>query len=203
MSKKWCGVLACLILCLFVSIGNVIFNNYTIGDHFGSFAFGATTFPLSHYLDIHYYYSIQHPFNDWSLNQSFWDYLIKTAIFGEYSDWSSPHVATALVFLLMALILYTFLPWLVAKRQNWRGMLPHLLTGIALIYLIGFTVKGGVWPFNDVRYIFPSLVCLTIFFGKSYEIYKERGALVLLVLGPLLVVCFTTLSIFFFWNNFR
>ncbi|MDX2072923.1 MAG: hypothetical protein SFX19_01000 [Alphaproteobacteria bacterium] len=201
LSKYWLAVWAILALCLAINMGRIILYGYPLSEHLVSFK--RTPFPLSHYLSLHFDYTLTHPFNDFTHNQSFWDFFLKTAIFGEYR-WTSPQLASALIFVAMLVVFYTALPWLFARRAEWRELLPYLLGAlIPLLFLIVFSVRAPHFSTQDARFVYPSLVCFTVFFGKSQEFYQARRALALRVLGPLLAGFFTILAIIFFWCNAR
>ncbi len=107
------------------------------------------------------------------------------------------------------LILHTelkqhFLHWEGKPLRYSPGTDGYALNGIiGLMYLIYFCAIGHGGAYQDARYIYPSLMCFVIFFGKSYEMQKARGEVALTALGPLLVACFTGLSVFYFWINYR
>ena len=202
-TKGWIGVGIFLLLCMVINMGKVIFYHYPLANHLGDAYALQAPYDIGRYFHVNYIYTLQHPFNDWTDNQSFWDYVIKTSLYGEYI-WPSPELAKLLNFLLMTIILYALLPWVSARRSNWSHMMPYALNGIiGLMYLIHFCAIGHGGPYQDARYIYPSLMCFVIFFGKSYEMQKARGEVVLTALGPLLVACFTGLSVFYFWTNYR
>ena len=203
ITKEWGMVGIFLCCCLAINMGQVIFYNVPLNDHFGVLYAGKAPFPLWHYLTLHFDYTLAHPFNDWSSNQSFWDYLCKTALFGEYV-WPSPQLAVVMHFFLLLIILYALLPWLFATRVQWRGMLPYVLNLLVpLVFLIDFFIRMRSLVGQDARYIYPSLSCFVVLFGKSHAFSMQRGAFVLSWLGLILVAGFTLLSTYYFWTNVR
>jgi hypothetical protein len=201
MTKQWAVIFAVLGGCAFVNMGKVIFNNVHINGHLGHV--GNYIFPIKHYVTLNYQAVLTRPFNDWGNDQSFLDVMLKKSVFGEY-HWTSPHLASAMLFLLMIIVFYSFLPYFMSTRKEWRGMLPYGLDIIiSFMMLFWFHVRHGSSSSQDFRYIYPTLICFVIFFGKSQQFYQQRNMLVLTWLGPVAVALFSLLSVYFFWMNWR
>ncbi len=201
-AKEWCYCAAALGVCALVNFGSVLFQSEPFASHWG---WGRETpLPVGHFFDFNYSRMLSRPFNDWSHSRSIWDFLLKTSIFGEYSDWQWPGLATLLDILLTALIALTFLPWLVARREEWKGMMPFIAgLAIPILFVIVFSVWKQAPQNHDARLIYPALPCLAIWFGRSQVLYKSRGTLLIAALGPIVAWAFVVASVLFFWGQTR
>jgi len=200
--KAWALVTVAVMLCVVINSLKVFWYGYPVDNHLGMVG-NMQRYNYTHYLTVHPEYTLTHPFNDRSLKQGFWEYILKTSMFGEY-QWPSAHLASVMVLLLIVIFFYTMLPWLFASRARWRGMLPYgvnLL--IPVMFLMLFMERTDALPGQDARYIYPSLVCFMVFFGKSHALYEAWGMRVVSLLGPSLVTGFALLSAFFFLTNAR
>lgn len=198
-TKPWMKTAAVFLLLSLISVGGMFFHedNSMLVGIVRRFAH----FPLTHYLSLGH--SFADPYFNWSENTGFLEYLLKTSMFGEYS-WSFRSLGTALNYLVVAIFWYSVLPWLFASRSELKGMLPYMLyLPISVCFVIYFSVLVGDYASQDVRYIYPSLVCFVVLFGRSQAFYVQRGMWLLGWLGPVLAMGFTILSTYFFWNNFR
>lgn len=201
LTMRWIFIALFIVACCFINLANVLIYNFPLDMHLGYTKPGQ--FALSHYFSLNWDYTLKQPFNDFSINQSFWDFLLKTSIFGEYT-WPSLELASMLNLFLTAILFYSLLPWLFVARAQWRGMLPYIVNlVIPLIFLLWFSFRMPAFCAQDARFIYPSLVCFVVLFGKAQEMYREREAVVLTWLGPILAVSFSLLSVYFFWNNAR
>lgn len=193
-----------LLALVLINCWQIISNPISAGKLSRHWGYGLPEpYPASHFMFMDVWYYLRIPFVNWSRNQSFWDYLFKTSIYGEYV-WFWPNVAMVLNGLLLVMVLYTFLPWLSARRNEWRGLLP-LALGLLLpvIFLIIFMAWKHAPPNQDARLIYPALVCFIAWFGRSLSLAFERGALGLMGLGIGLPISFSTLSLVFFWFQAR
>lgn len=199
--KFWLLLGLFIAVCGIINMGRVLWHYDSLDNHLGTV--GGIPFPISHYLFMNFNYIWNHPFADLTRYQSFWDYLVKTSIFGD-QRWPSPSSARVLNLLLIAIAFYTALPLTLARQAEWRNIFPHLLNAlIPFIYLIWFFLRTNVYYTQDFRYIYPSLVCFVIFYMRSMEIYKSRGLAFMQPVGALLAFSFVTLSVMFFWHNWR
>lgn len=204
-TKQWTDIILGLGMCFAINMLPLLLHPLSansIGAHWG---WGSTNHPFlaDHFLFMNYNSMIQYPFNDWSMDQSFWDYLLKTAIFGEY-PWAMPQLATGLDILLFAIGCYTFLPWLFAKAEEWKGMLPIVAgTFIPLAFLVTYAAWKHAMPNQDARLIYPALPCFVAWFGRSHAFFKARETALLAALGPCLAWTFVALGLVFFWDQVR
>lgn len=202
--KPWLRVGAAFIACVLINLSSYYFTGGDITYHLGIAKLNAEVWlpkELSHFLLLDYDYFVQHPYVSWSADQSFPDYLLKTAIFGEYS-WPWPHVASIMSHLVLALAIYSVLPWFYATRSEWRGMMPFALgLAVPLVFHLVFNWLTLNMPSQDARYVYPALVCFVVLFGRSHLFYQRRGNVVLAALGPMLVLALAIISLVFFWMN--
>jgi len=194
---EWVKTGAIVLLCLLVGFGGIFIHHDAPNNFMPA---KSTFFPLMHFLSPRY--ALDTAFNTW--NHGFVEYFLKTSMFGEYG-WDAPRLAIAMNYFVFAIFWYSMLPWLFATRTQLRGMLPYMLYLLlsGLFVADFYTRIGQHASAQDVRYIYPALICLVVLFGRAHAIYTQRGALVLSCLGPLLAVGFTMLSTYFFWTNFR
>ena len=200
LSWRWAIVGMALGACVWVLWGRIQFLSVDGG---GGGPRLQNPLPPGYFLFFSYNDFIAHPFNDWSARGGFWDFLLKTSLFGEY-QWPQPFFGLTLDMLALAIALYAFLPWPAAKRQEWRGMLPFA-AGVAapLMVQIGYVLWRMTFTAQDARYVYPMLPCLVVFFGRSIDFFKARDTYLLSRLGPLLAWSFSLFSLIFFWQNAR
>lgn len=202
-SSQWVGTTAILAGCFLVAFGGIIYygGNTSVFEAMVDKS-GRPFFPFTYFLSLNY--SLDKPFNDWNTDgDGFIAYILRTSVFGEYV-WTSPDIAVAMGCFLVAIFWYALLPWLFVNRAQWQGLLPYALNLLcSLGFLVYFLRLTNTLAAQDARYIYPALICFVVFFGKSHAIYTQRGMWLPGWLGPLLVIGFTALSTYFFWNNFR
>jgi len=201
--KAWRPVYAIVIVCALVCLGGLVLGSYVIDDNMVTALSPAhpSPFNLNHYLSLEH--SFANPFNTWEGRQGFIEYLLKTSMFGEYG-WTSPKIAIAMNCCVVFLFWYAALPWIIAKRAEWRDMLPHILYMVfSFLFVIYFSLCIRDWASQDARYIYPVLISFVVFFGRSHLYYRQREMMVLTWLGPLVALAFSVLSVYFFWNNPR
>lgn len=199
--KQWilCGLF--LIACAIINSTGIYMSQVSPKDHFGIIRFFHSQEPsISHYVSINFSYFIENPFVTWNINQTLPDYLLKTSLFGEYT-WPWPFLGNALNIILVGIVIYLILPWFISTRAQRTGILPYVIGLVVPLtaHIIFIMVTWNI-PSQDVRYIYPSLVCFIVFFGKSQGMYKERGALLLSYLGSVMVAVFALTAIIFFWT---
>ncbi len=189
---------------LYITYDSLRRHNYTFRqmDEGG----GAAVFPASHYLFFDSYHYVTSPFTDFftrPAQQSFWEYLLKTSMYGGY-EWPWPHMAMVLNATALLIVLYALLPWLIAKRAEWRGMMPFAAgLVIPIAVLIFYATQRNFNSSREARYIYPALICFAVFFGRANSLYKARNMKALALLGPLLAFSFALLSVVYFWGARR
>jgi len=103
------------------------------------------------------------PFNDIGGRQYFWNYAIKTSLFGDFKLWTS-NIGNALATALNALALLIFLLalWSIIHIK-FKDFPPMIFTAFLFAALISYRV---IYPYscnNDFRFIFPVLFPLVYF----------------------------------------
>src|SRR5205814_565580 len=95
--------------------------------------------------------------------------------FGEYR-WLWSEYAVGMNVALWFIVAYAVVPWAIARRSDWRGMMPFFL-GLAVPLYCQFNYV--LWKeFNnsqDARFIYPALVCFVVWFGRMNAMFKSRG----------------------------
>lgn len=136
------------------------------------------------------------PWLDESGRQFFWNYVLKSSLFGEFSFAFRGASTLALVLsaLVVAIVLYVVLYVMTLRKADFRRVLPYLLAlgiqiGFLLLFRIGTPVSGNA----DFRYVAPLLLPLFVLFGLSLKSLMEHDRFVLARLGSaaalLLVGC--------------
>lgn len=201
-SYRWMLVVVWVAVCFSILMAPYLFYHYPLERQLG-FAPDGEIFAIDHYLSVHFGYTLKQPFNDFTRNQSFWDFFLKTAMFGEYT-WPSPQLAVVMHCFLMAIIAYALVPWLFVHRVQCMGMLPHVTNlMIPLFFILYYSYGVRVFASHDARYVYPALVSFIVFYGRAQQLYKGRDWWILYWLGSFFAAGFSILSIVFFWCNAR
>ncbi|MNK48932.1 hypothetical protein D3C87_677720 [compost metagenome] len=171
---------------ILVSNANGMSKDLIVENGWNSF----TSFDISRF--------INEPFTSSYDNQkgrnSFWYYLIKTSLFGEFS-YDFPQLARILSLLLIAICIISIAGY--SGAFNYRGTLLPLALSLSIM-LCSMVVFRIFYPYSsssDFRYIFPSVLPLTIFMGIILLRIRTWSLLYYLISG--LCVGFAILSISF------
>jgi hypothetical protein len=155
---------------LIVSNSNGLGDNLRVGDSLNHFIY----FDLKTYINEPYI----DPWRDESGRQYFWNYLLKSSVFGEFNTFiskKSNSIATAIS--ISALIIFvTSLVYLLLRRTKLSdedlALTLNLLISVSALMYLRATV-----PFscsNDFRYILPILFSVLIFHGYFLEKIIEK-----------------------------
>lgn len=136
------------------------------------------------------------PWNDGKGRQYFWNFLLKTSLFGEFSYsgqvvWGLGYTLSVLYLLLIAGVLYGL--WRL-KNQDVLQAVPFMTA--ALVLLAGALYLRLSIPAacsNDFRYILPIILPVTYFLGYGLEQLRREGRFVYWVGGAVILV-FSLLS---------
>jgi hypothetical protein len=197
--RQWAKTVFILSACLGVYLiriwsGKEFFVNHTVED---------VGYKLAHFFTYNFDYAVSHAFVGWTMQQSTIDYIMKTAVFGEYR-WPSPQWAHVLSLLLIALVFYVAVTWFFSKRADWHGIFPHIISlAISYIAIVVFSFHAHIFATQDARYMYPALVCFVTLFGRSCELCQRRGWVVQRYAGIAVAWAFIILSVGFFWFNAR
>ena len=121
--------------------------------------------------------NLMHPYtsawNDQGGRQYFWNYALKTSLFGEFRFWNSPIGNTiAAIISLLALVISMLALWGIihARYRDLPSLLFMVFSFAALLYL------RVSYPFscsNDFRHIFPVLFPLVYFATRGAQILEN------------------------------
>jgi len=204
-SEEWGLVALWLAIFLIINSGRIIIHSLDPGElayHFGTGT--SRHVPLSNFLIFNYKNFIISPFNTWSGAQTFWDYLLKTMLYGEYR-WRNPDLARLLNLMECMIVLYITLTWLMLRRGEMQGkeMFPYVA---AVLLPLAFHMIFMMWKSSmnnqDARYVYPMLPCFCVLYGRALVLLDERRS-VLLPVGIGLAYSFAALSVIFFWGQVR
>ena len=155
------------------------------------------------YIDINKFSSeaFANPWSDSSGRQFFWNYLLKTFIFGEFSFKGSffefLSSLTSSVFVVYGIL------WLIAlsslRKKDLIQYHPFLFQLICFFgLLIAYRVKIPAASNNDFRYIFPVLISMAVLQGAGIEALKARGQIWIVRLSYIIGFVFVIMSASFF-----
>lgn len=122
--------------------------------------------------------------------QYFWNYLLKTSLFGNHEYPKEYHQTTA-KFISAVYIVMLWVVLVALYRLRWdRRYWPHYaLAGFSLIALLTFKIKAPAAPHGDFRFILPTLIVLATFFvsGINERRVYARGNLIRFAIAGLMV----------------
>ncbi len=145
------------------------------------------------------------PWDDGKGRQLFWNYLLKTALFGEFS-YDSPFlrnlgVLISLVFLALTLYAAAF-PFVIGRRDLRLGRVLFadffLLFSAAVVFRILIPYASS----NDFRYILPVLCPAAALYGYAIYGFARRGMKSMVRAGIGLAAVFLVLVVLFFAGLF-
>jgi hypothetical protein len=120
-------------------------------------------------------------FADWGGRQYFWNYLLKTSLFGEFTAESAflKNCATILSFLLVLLTGIMILGIMTLRFPGAKERLPIFLN---LIFLVlssaAFRYLSPITCSNDFRYIFPVIITLPVFLGSAMAFFRRNNLVI-------------------------
>ena len=136
------------------------------------------------------------PWEDRGGRQYFWNYLLKTALFGEFNYNSFFHRNLGVLISLMFLVLLIITIWglFYLNKQEKKALTPitlYLLLSLLAMILLRAMVPASCS--NDFRYILPSLIsfCLLMTFSlnKIAASRKKKVSVIFISLGILFSLC--------------
>ena len=166
-------------------------NGLRVNNEFGNYIY----FDLKDYI-IEPYAS---PWADKGGRQYFWNYALKTSLFGEFKLWNTPtgHIF-AIILSILGLSIFILAIW---------GMLHSKFNEIPLLLLVVFLFAGLIYlrvnnPYscsNDFRYIFPAIFPIAYFSVQGIQILQDSRIRVFSYASLLL---FAILSFLFILGRF-
>lgn len=164
---------------------------------------------LLHYLsfDLHSY--LLHPFtNTWDDlfgRQYFWNFLFKTALFGEFT-FSGPYqydLAMAIGFLFLGLAIFGLVGFFLGKKEEFLVDSPMLLLLVGSLSLImAYKIKVPVSCHGDFRFGYPMIIAFVYYYRQGIGYFQERGLATMVVSGLALGVGAITLVLLFYLSPF-
>lgn len=141
------------------------------------------------------------PWDDTTGRQYFWNYLLKTSLFGEFgfSGKIQLILSQVLSFTIVMVITYTIIG---AFSQRKKQLMKFVYIYLFLISQLVFMIVGRIFlPFastNDFRFIFPSIVSFAILFASAISFFKVKKLIFFEYVGYLFLFLFIFSSIIFF-----
>lgn len=132
------------------------------------------------FFDIKSYFAYPNinPSDDLEGRQYFWNYLLKTSLFGEFyiSNKIQICIANILSILLLGLIAFGLIKFFSLTKSEIRQNFPILLSiFLFLAAIILLRIKYPCAGCNDFRYIYPILIPLVILIAQSYSIFRKNS----------------------------
>ncbi len=118
------------------------------------------------------------PWKDETGRQYFWNYLLKTSLFGEFSE-PDAHLgnqAVVLSWVALLMVLYT-LAGMVLQNRKWIEK-NQVVLSYFVILILGAIVFRILYPYassNDFRYTLPILIPFSIFFAQAIVFFRFTG----------------------------
>jgi len=216
--KKWIKylrksyvVIVCFLIGFFIAFHNPMFNfikgrrvNFLVGNlstlaaslNVGNEAKNYLWFDTKIFLTEPF----TSPWDDRMGRQYFWNYLFKTALFGEFSYSDSFHknlaIVMSLVFLFMLLFVVVGLG--IMNLREYRKILSLLISvSIIILSAIFFRISIPSSCSNDFRYIFPVLIPICFLYSYILSVFESRGFKKAVIVGIMLVSSFIVFSSLF------
>jgi hypothetical protein len=141
--------------------------------------------------------------NTWNDNfgrQYFWNFLLKSSLFSEFSfagEWQSGLASMAGFLLLGLLVVALHGTWTRSARHG--RVLPFVLLAVfSLGTLLAYRTKMPYSCNTDFRYIYPVLISGVFFYALKMRDFRLRGQYVPLVLGGLVGLGMAVTSVLFY-----
>jgi hypothetical protein len=140
-------------------------NNLRVNNATGNYLY----FDLQDYL-LEPYAS---PWNDKGGRQYFWNYSLKTSLFGEFRFWNAPvGYVFATILSVLALLIFMLALWGIAHAK-FKDLPPLLFTVFLFAALIYLRVSYPYSCSNDFRYISPVLFPVIYFATRGTQILEN------------------------------
>ena len=132
-------------------------------------------------------------------NLYFWNYLLKTSLFGEFSFKNNFQSKLGLIisWTFLAFLFYGIIGFMLGAKKN-IIIFSNALLLLFLIFLFKFKIPSS--SNGDFRYIFPSLLSFIPFNSYSLEYFKKTNTAIF-YFGTVASVLFVLLSALFFILN--
>lgn len=150
------------------------------GLHFGGNRWEPVSFHHFAYVDV--WDMAVHPFVMLGNEPSFWNYFLKSMLYGEF-EWQHQGVLmflpAALNLLLLAFLIITFCGMVISlRKQRCRGeLLPYLASvAIPLAAMIAFMAMKRFSACQDFRFVLPMLIPLVMLFVRGMENLRAHPA---------------------------
>jgi hypothetical protein len=141
------------------------------------------------------------PWEDGKGRQWFWNYVLKTSLFGEF-DYAHPWLralAVVISVLLLALLLQLAAGTLLLRRRQWLDGMPLVATAVLfLASLMTLRISAPNACSNDFRYILPVILPCACAYVWLQMRCRERGWRILPVAGAVVGWLFVLSSAAFF-----
>ncbi|GHV16224.1 hypothetical protein AGMMS49938_16020 [Fibrobacterales bacterium] len=106
--------------------------------------------------------------------QYFWNFIIKTSLFGEYKVWNTDFGKN----LALALGVFALFLWLISIAGIFKCDRQHIPSLIFLAFLIASLIAArAIYPFSclsDFRYIMPAIAPLSVFMVSGARAFNSR-----------------------------
>jgi hypothetical protein len=155
------------------------------------------------YFDVHTY--ITEPFTstwiDAGGRQYFWNFFLKSMLFGEFSFQPAieGYLATVLSLVLLQMIAFFFIGFIVMLRKvNSAHLLMIVWFVLSLLSLIYYRHTYPFAPDGDFRFIFPAIIPFIYCYISGIDFFRKGQARFILILEYALAYVFVAVTCLFF-----
>jgi hypothetical protein len=156
-----------------------------------------TGFDAERFINIPY----TSPWENGMGREFFWEYLSKTALFGEFSypvTFSQMLAIFMNVFFIGLVLFAAGGAGILLSRRDVAGSIPLVLYSLLSVFLlVALRIKHPFAPSNDFRYIFPVLIPFGYYYGRIIQAAYEKKAVGFVILGVFMACGISVASILF------
>lgn len=174
----WC--IPVLMAGLFINCGRILYEIITAGSsekleqYFGPPIGGSPA--LHHYLHFDLGHFLAHPFSVFESEPSFWNYFLKTMLYGEFK-WplgAATLMNALLVATLVIALLVTAISLVRHPAKRW-WLFPHMVAvGVSIVAVMLQHYTKPWAACQDFRYVLPMLVALAVLYTHGMESIERR-----------------------------
>lgn len=172
-------LLACLAVVLVgvaVNLAKPAYQLSTGKKNAGSEHFGGSRdlkTPPSHFMSFSTLSFVERPFVTFDSEPGFWNYFLKSSLYGEFSH-GDVSVARALNWLFLMFLVVVLVRGI--QCASWSREFVFLVLGVAmpLLGVIVFTWKKKWVVCQDMRFVWPLFISLSVLLGKLYQAQRSR-----------------------------
>lgn len=135
---------------------------------------------------------------DFGGRQFFWNFLLKSSLFGEF-QFNSPLLAQTISFFFLCMVIYSIAGLLILKFEDLKkNLIIFLSLGLWFASIFLLRIKYPASPYEDFRLIFPSIIPLVFLYTYILNNFKKMKLIVFEYLGIFFIFMFIlSVNLFF------